>query len=335
MAFQDFHLHKVCMVGAGAIGSLIGTRLAATGRVTVSALARGTTLQALLAHGWRLQGEDGQVMHAPVQASERAQDLGPQDVVIIAVKGPALNDIAATLQPLIGPDTLVLPAMNGVPWWFCQGLRGFEAGLPSVDRRGVIAESLPLSRLLGCVVHASAAVMEPGLVRHIKGQELIIGEPSGGVSTRAHALAQLLQFAGFEARVSDNVRRDIWFKLWGNLTMNPLSAITGATVDRILADPLLRSFCSAAMDEVAQVGARIGCEIDQSPEDRHTLTARLGAFKTSMLQDVESGKPLELDAIVAAVCDIAQRVGVQTPHVDALFGISRLFARTKGLYPHE
>ena len=326
-------------MGAGAIGSLIGARLAATGCVSVSALARGATLQALREHGWRLQGEDGTVIRAPVQASDRAQDLGPQDVVIIAVKGPALKDIAATLQPLLGPDTLILPAMNGVPWWFCQGWPGFEAGLPSVDPGGVIAHNLPFSKVLGCVVHASSAVLEPGLVKHIKGHELIIGEPGGGApdpaSDRAAALAQLLQHAGFEARVSDNVRRDIWFKLWGNLTMNPLSAITGATVDRILADPLLRSFCSAAMDEVAGVGARIGCEIDQSPEDRHALTARLGAFKTSMLQDVESGKPLELDAIVAAVRDMAQVLGVQTPHVDALFGIARLFARTKGLYPHE
>lgn len=330
-----FHLRKVCIVGAGAIGGLMGARLAATGRVSVSALARGATLQALRDHGWRLQGDDGTLFRAPVQASERAQALGPQDVVIIAVKGPALKDIAATLQPLLGSDTLILPAMNGVPWWFCQSWPGFEAGLPSVDPGGVIAHNLSFSKVFGCVVHASSAVLEPGLVKHIKGQELIIGEPRGGVSTRASALAQLLKYAGFEVRVSDNVRRDIWFKLWGNLTMNPLSAVTGATVDQILADPLLRRFCSAAMDEVAQVGAQIGCEIDQSPEDRHALTARLGAFKTSMLQDVESGKPLELDAIVAAVRDIAQVLGVQTPHVDALFGIARLFARTKGLYPHE
>ncbi|MDD0812714.1 2-dehydropantoate 2-reductase [Curvibacter sp. RS43] len=329
------HLQKVCIVGAGAIGSLLGARLAATGRVSVSALARGETLQALRQHGWRLQGDDGEFIGAPVQASDRAQDLGLQDVVIVAVKGPALTGLSASSQPLLGPDTLILPAMNGVPWWFCQGLQGFEAGLPSVDRSGAIAQRLPFSQLLGCVVHASGAVLEPGLVRHIKGRQLIIGEPSGGVSSRASALAQLLQFAGFDARVSDNVRRDIWFKLWGNLTMNPLSAVTGATVDRILADPLLRQFCSSAMDEVARVGAAIGCEIEQSPEDRHALTAQLGAFKTSMLQDVESGKPLELDAIVAAVCDIAQGVGVQTPHIDALFGISRLFARTKGLYPHE
>lgn len=329
------HGVKVCIVGAGAIGSLIGARLAATGRVSVSALARGATLQALREHGWRLQGEDGSLIRAPVQASDRAQDLGPQDVVIIAVKGPALSGIAATLGPLLGPDTLILPAMNGVPWWFCQGWPGFEAGMPSVDPGGAIAGNLPFERVLGCVVHASSAALEPGWVRHIKGRELIIGEPGGGVSPRARRLAQWLQSAGFEVRVSDNVRRDIWFKLWGNLTMNPLSAVTGATVDRILADPLLRRFCSSAMDEVAQIGGRIGCEIDQSPEDRHALTARLGAFKTSMLQDVEAGKPLELDAIVAAARDMAQVLGVQTPHVDALLGIARLFARTKGLYPHE
>lgn len=331
---RDHPLQRVCIVGAGAIGSLIGASIAATGQARVSALARGDNLQALRAAGWRLERDDGTVAQAPVVASDSTDDLGPQDLVVIAVKGPALGAVAQGLAPLIGPDTVILPAMNGVPWWFCAGLEGFEAGIASVDAGARIAARIPFAQVLGCVVHASSLMRAPGVVRHVKGRQLIIGEPAGGASARAQAVAALLRDAGFDVNESADVRADIWFKLWGNLTMNPLSAVTGASVDRILDDALLRRFCSTAMDEVAAVGARIGCPITQDPEDRHGVTARLGAFKTSMLQDAEAGRTLELDAIVGAVRDIAQQVGVATPSVDALFGISRLFARTKGLYPN-
>lgn len=328
-------VQSVCIVGAGAIGSLIGASIAATGSVRVSALARGDNLKALQASGWRMEREDGSNVQAPANASDRAEDLGPQDLVVIAVKGPALAAVAASIQPLIDPHTIVLPAMNGVPWWFCQGLPGFESGLPRIDPRGEIAASIPFANVLGAVVHASSRMRGPGLVKHVKGKHLIIGEPQGASSPRALAVGALLRTAGFEVTVSDDIRHDIWFKLWGNLTMNPLSAVTGATVDRILSDAQVRAFCSAAMNEVAAVGAKIRCPIDQSPEDRHRITEKLGVFKTSMLQDAEAGRTLELDAIVGAVRDIAQRVQVPTPNVDALFGICRLFAQTKGLYPNE
>jgi len=165
------------------------------------------------------------------------------------------------------------------------------------------------------------------------GQGLIVGEPHGGASARAQAVADLLSRAGFDATQSSNIRYDIWYKLWGNMTMNPISAFTGATSDRIMADPLVRDFCSAAMREAAAIGARIGCAIDQSPEDRHAITARLGGFRTSMLQDVDAGRPIELDVLVGAVQELGRRVGVATPHVDALFGFTRLFGRVRGLYP--
>jgi 2-dehydropantoate 2-reductase len=183
------------------------------------------------------------------------------------------------------------------------------------------------------VVHASTSTPEPGLVEHKMGQGLIVGEPGGGTSARAQRVAALLAGAGFETTVSDNVRQDIWYKLWGNLTMNPVSAITGATIDRVLADPLVRGFCSAAMHEAAAIGARIGCAITQSPEDRHAITRKLGAFKSSMLQDVEAGRPLELDAIVGVVHELAQRLSIDTPAIDALLGLARLFGRVHGLYP--
>jgi 2-dehydropantoate 2-reductase len=326
---------KVCIVGAGAIGGFIGTRLAAAGRAEVSALARGSTLAALQQHGWRMDS-GGTRLQAPARAAAEAGTLGEQDLVVIAVKGPALGTVAPTLAPLMGAHTLVLPAMNGVPWWFCQGQPGFDgAPLHSVDPGGTVASTIPHGCVLGCVVHAAASMPEPGLVAHRMGSGLIVGEPGGGTSERAQAVVDLLAHAGFEATHSANVRQDIWFKLWGNLTMNPVSAMTGATLDRILADPLVRRFCSAAMAEAALIGARIGCPIAQSPEDRHAVTGKLGPVKTSMLQDTEAGRAIELDAIVGAVQEIGQRIGLPTPHIDTLLGLARLFGRVHGLYPED
>jgi 2-dehydropantoate 2-reductase len=325
---------KVCIIGAGAIGGFIGARLASAWRAEVSALARNATLHSLREHGWRLR-QAGELSTAPLHAaSQSAEELGPQDLVVIAVKGPALSVVARGIAPLLGPGTRVLPAMNGVPWWFCQGQPGFgDEPLASVDPGGAIASAIARERVIGCVVHIAASSPEPGLVQHGFGNGLIIGEATGGRSESVQEVADLLSHAGFEVTHSGDVRRDIWFKLWGNLTMNPVSAITGATVDRVLADPLVRSFCSAAMNEAALVGARIGCPVQQSPEDRHAITTRLGAFKTSMLQDVEAGRAIELDGIVTVVREIAQRVGVQTPNIDALLGLARLFGRVHGLYP--
>ena len=325
---------KVAIVGAGAIGGWIGVHLARAG-AQLSALARGETLAALQKNGLQLH-QGGELHTATVIASNDATALGVQDLVVIAVKAPALVSVAQQISPLIGPDTVVLTAMNGVPWWFCQQVPGLAPlHLPSVDPDGHIARAIAPERVVGCVVHASTALEAPGVVRHQMGQGLIVGEPVGGTSERVAALAQLLGHAGFDVTASPHIRRDIWYKLWGNMTMNPVSALTGATVDRVLADPLVRHFCSAAMAEAATVGARIGCPIDQTTDDRHALTERLGAFRTSMLQDVDAGRPLELDALVGAVRDIASQIGVPTPHIDALFGLTRLFARTHGLYPAD
>jgi 2-dehydropantoate 2-reductase len=325
---------KVCVVGAGAIGGFLGTRLALSGGAAVSALARGTTLAALRDHGWRLE-EDGAQLRAPVAlASDEPRALGIQDLIIIALKAPALPQVAATLAPLLGPGTCVLPAMNGVPWWFSHGIAALgDTPLQSVDPGGAIARALPVERVLGCVVHAGVSVREPGVARHSMGRRLIIGEPQGGASARVAALAQTLTQAGFEVDCSQRVRYDIWYKLWGNMTMNPVSALTGATMDRVLEDELLRAFSAAAMREAAAVGERIGCAVTESPQERHAVTRRLGAFRTSMLQDVHAGRPLELDALVGAVREIGERVGVATPTIDALFGLTRLFGRVRGLYP--
>ncbi len=324
---------KVCIIGAGAVGGLIGTRLAAFTKAGVSALARGETLQALRRHGWRL-AQGGETITAPARAEADATALGPQDLVVVAVKATAMAAVAPTIGPLLGPQSIVLPAMNGVPWWFTQGLAGIGAEpLASIDPGGTIAKAIPLHHVIGCVVHLSAAAAEPGLVVHKNGAGLIIGEPDGNSSARLKAVHDLLAQAGFDVTSSPTIRHDIWYKLWGNLTMNPVSALTGATGDRMLDDALVRGFCSAAMREAAAIGAKIGCAIDQDPEARHAVTRELGAFKTSMLLDAERGRPIELDAIVTAVHELGLRTGVATPSIDALLGLTRLFARGRGLYP--
>jgi 2-dehydropantoate 2-reductase len=329
----SFPFHRVAIVGAGAIGGWLGVLLAQAG-CTVSALARGNTLAALQREGLQLH-LGGQRLQVPVQAANEAAALGVQDLVIIAVKAPALASVAVQLGPLIGPDTVVLTAMNGVPWWFLDGFGGALAGtqLQAVDPGGVVARALASGQVLGGVVHASCSVDAPGVIRHHFGDGLIVGEPAGGNSPRVLALAALLQRAGLKASVSPQIQKDIWYKLWGNMTVNPVSALTGATTDRILGDELVRGFISSVMLEAKAVGERIGIPIEQQPADRHAVTLKLGAFKTSMLQDVQAGKPVELDALVGAVRELGQLTGLATPFTDALLGLSRLQAQTRGLYP--
>lgn len=323
---------KVCIYGAGAIGGWLGVRLARVGCV-VSVVARGATLVALQAHGLRLQQAD-EVLSASVKASDNPQELGKQDLVVVAVKAPAMADVAKSIAPLIGPNTIVLTAMNGVPWWFFEGFGGRYAGtrLASIDPDGSIASAVPAAHIIGCVVHASCSLKEPGFVTHHFGNKLIIGEPSGEQTPRVRDLAALLDRAGFDASVSEQIQKDAWFKLWGNMTVNPVSAITGATTDRVLDDDLVRGFIQSVMLEAKEIGARIGIPIDQSPEDRHVVTRKLGAFKTSMLQDVEAGKAVELDALVTVVKELGEITEVPTPFTDALLGLARLHARVRGLY---
>jgi 2-dehydropantoate 2-reductase len=323
---------KVCIYGAGAIGGWMGVKLSQAG-CTVSVVARGATLQSLQQHGLRLQ-QAGETVSVPVRASASPADLGVQDLVVIAVKAPAMAEVAKAIRPLIGPETVVLTAMNGVPWWFFEGFGGKYAGtrLKAIDPDGSIAEAVPARHIVGCVVHASCALREPGWVQHHFGQKLIVGEPSGQKTGRVQQLAALLEKAGFETVVSEQIQKDAWYKLWGNMTVNPVSAMTGATTDLILDDELVRGFVSAVMLEAREIGARIGIPIAQQPEDRHQVTRKLGAFKTSMLQDVEAGKPVEIDALVTAVKEMGQMTGVPTPFTDALLGLSRLHARVRGLY---
>jgi 2-dehydropantoate 2-reductase len=206
--------------------------------------------------------------------------------------------------------------------------------LSSIDPGAVISAAIPPERVVGCVTHLSATTSQAGVVRHVAGNRLIIGEPTGDASTsRAAAIAQALRGAGFDVEQTARIQQDIWFKLWGNMTVNPISALTGATGDRILDDEYVRHFMSRCMVEAAEIGKRIGLPIDAQPEERHAVTRQLGAFKTSMLQDVAAGKPVELDALVGAVIEIGRHVAVPTPNIDALYGLARLHARVHGLYP--
>ncbi len=330
-------MKRITIVGIGAVGAFVAARLALAGAAP-HAIARGATLAAIREHGLTLR-EGGTTQQVAIDASDDARALGVQDLVIVAVKAQALAALVPTLAPLIGRHTIVLPAMNGVPWWFLQTpamashFPGTAGHLQSVDPGGTIGAALALPQVLGCVVHFTCSSPAPGVALHGFGDRLIVGEPAGGASARSDAVAELLRGAGFTVEASGDIRRDIWFKLWGNMTTNPISALTGATVDRILDDPQVYDLMLQAMAEAREIGARIGCPIEQSGEDRMVITRSLGAFKTSMLQDAEAGRSLEIDALVGAVHEIGARLGVATPAIGALLGLVRLMARGRGLYP--
>jgi 2-dehydropantoate 2-reductase len=324
---------KITIYGAGAVGGFLAARLVRAGN-PVSAVARGETLEALKVRGLRIESDQG-VTLARVAATDDPATLGPQDLVILSVKAPGLPDVARHIAPLLGRSTLVMTAMNGVPWWFFDRFGGKYAGtrLASIDPDGAIAAAIPSRHVVGCVVHLACTVSEPGVIRQVAGNRLILGEPGGEDSPRLRRLAQTLCDAKFDVETSPRIQADVWYKLWGNMTMNPVSALTGATCDRILDDELVRRLCLDAMAEAARIGERIGCPIQESGEDRMDVTRKLGAFKTSMLQDVEAGKPVELDAVVSVVREIGRLVGVPTPWTDALLGLARVHARARGLYP--
>jgi 2-dehydropantoate 2-reductase len=327
---------RICVVGAGAIGGIIAAGLGAAG-ADVSVLARGATLAAIKSRGLRVESADGTIV-VKVPASDDGAELGEQDAAIIAVKAQSLPAVVTGIGPLLGAGTAVLSTLNGVPWWFFDGpggpggFGGPCAGrhLDSVDPGGRVAAAIPVSHVIGGTVHMSASSPEPGVIRRYAGNGLIIGEPDGASSPRVSRLAGVLRDAGFDITVSSRIREDIWYKLWGNLTVNPVSALTGATADQILDDDLVRVFCESAMLEAREIGARIGCPIDQTPTDRNAVTRKLGSFRTSMLQDADTGRTLELDALTGAVREIGAIVGVPTPYVDALHGLTRLSALVRG-----
>jgi 2-dehydropantoate 2-reductase len=314
---------NICVVGAGAIGGWIAARLALAGN-EVSVVARGDTLAAIETEGLRLT-DAGSTRCVAVAAASDPSILGVHDVLVVAVKAPALPLIAPGLEPLVGADTQIIPMLNGVPWWFT------DEPLWSIDPDLAIADALPEEQVAGCVVHASCYRSAPNEVVVKHAEKLIIGQTEAGSEVPIEPLCTLFENAGIRCEASDNVSRAIWYKLWGNATINPMSALTRSTADKLLDDPAIRAFMAAAMDELAAIGAAIDCPISESAEDRMAVTARLGAFKSSMLQDVEAERPIELEALLGAPREIAARVGVPTPQLDRLYAMTRLMGENLGL----
>lgn len=314
---------NICVVGAGAIGGWIAARLALAGN-DVSVIARGETLHAIDTEGLLLT-DAGDTRCVAVATADNPAALGVQDLLVVAVKAPALPQIAASLETLVGPETQIIPMLNGVPWWFTSD------PLWSVDPEITIADALPVEQVAGCVVHASCYRSAPNHVVVKHAEKLILGEPAGSISERIERLCTLFRNSGIRSEASENVRRSIWYKLWGNATINPLSALTRSTADKLLGDEDVRAFMAEAMDELAAVGAEIDCPISETAQDRMAVTARLGAFKSSMLQDVEACRPIELEALLGAPREIARRAGVPTPQLDRLYALTRLMGENLGL----
>jgi 2-dehydropantoate 2-reductase len=304
---------NICIVGAGAIGGWVAARLALAGEPVMALTSAGPVGQIELTQGGVTQ-----------LASMKNFD-GPADLLVIAVKATSLATAAQAARPLIGPDTVIVPMLNGVPWWFVDGVN-----LRSVDPDGRIAAALPFEQIVGCVVHASCRRAGPARIMVNHADKLLIGEPDGESRERSAHLFGVFDRAGLRPDLTGNVRRSIWYKLWGNATINPLSALTRMSCDRILADPECRAWMLEGMAELAAIGAAIGCPISESGEDRMAVTARLGAFKTSMLQDVEAGRPIELEALLGAPREIARANEIVTPALDRLYGVTKLMAESLG-----
>jgi 2-dehydropantoate 2-reductase len=325
---------RICVAGAGAVGGLIAARLADAGE-NVSVLARGAHLQAIRAKGLLLEEGDARTI-AKVAASDDATALGEQDILIVALKAHALRESAAALAPLVGPDTLIVPAMNGVPWWFFHGFGGKLAGtrLDAVDPQGAISRALPPEQVLGAVVHLSSMMPAPGVIRRGKGNLLLVGNLSGEESSRLQELVALFKQGGIDARATREIQREVWLKLWGNMNMNPISALTGSTADVMLDDPLTLGLVRAMMHEAASIGTALGIDMGMSADARIAVTRELGAFKTSMLQDFEAGRAPEIDAILAAPCEIGDRLGIPMPWSNTVLGLVRQRAMNSGLYAY-
>ncbi|MGZ2745168.1 2-dehydropantoate 2-reductase [Burkholderia stagnalis] len=323
---------RAAIVGAGAIGGLLAAALARAG-MQVSAYARGATRDALNAHGMRVLDETGAPTSVALDASDDAAALGVQDYVVIALKAQALPGLAARLAPLVGPRTVIVAAMNGLPWWFTHGFAGPLDGVPleAVDPGGAVSAALPPAQAIGCVVHLSASTDAPGVVRRGRGNRLIVGAPAPSLEGAASRLAAALAAGGFDVEVTPAIRTEIWAKLWGNMNMNPLSALTGSTADRLLDDPFTHALALRMMEEAAAIGVQLGLSTGMSAPERIAVTRKLGAFRTSMLQDFDAGRPLEVGPILGVFPELGRKLGVPTPYCDAVLGLLRQRAANSGL----
>ena len=324
---------KVCIFGAGAIGGYMGVKLAKAG-ADVSLVARGPHLAAMQEKGLTLIEEEGETTTAPVTASDDPAALGVQDYVIVTLKAHSVPPVVSKMAPLIGPNTTIVSGVNGVPWWYFHKLEGAHEGtrLDSVDPGNVQWNGFGPDRVLGCVVYPAAEVIEPGVIKHIEGNRFSLGEPDGSKSDRAQALSKILANAGLKAPVRPKLRDEIWVKLWGNLSFSPISALTHATLDVLCTDEGTRAVARNMMVEAQEIAERLGVKFPIDVDRRIAGGAAVGAHRTSMLQDLNQGRPMEIDALVASVQELGRVTGVPTPTIDTVLGLIRLRARTAGLY---
>jgi len=320
---------KICVVGAGAIGGLLAVRLAHSGH-EVSVVVRGANLNAVRANGMVLQLQDGSEMRARLQASDRIAELGPQDVVILAMKAHQLPAVAAEIPLLLGPDTVIVTAQNGVPWWYFHKHGGAHEGqrIEAVDPGGVVSAALPIERILGCIVYPACDMVAPGVICHLEGNRFSLGELDGESTPRIRALADAMREAGFKTPISSDIRSELWIKLWGNLSFNPISALSHATLADICAYGPTRELAANMMREAQIIGEQLGVNFKVSLEQRINGAAAVGQHKTSMLQDLEAGRPLELAALVGSVLDMARLTGTPTPTISAVHALASLLAQT-------
>ncbi|WP_237213711.1 2-dehydropantoate 2-reductase [Falsiroseomonas oryziterrae] len=324
---------KLCVFGAGAIGGLMAAKLAAKGDAEVTVIARGPHLAAMQAKGLTLRS-DGQETVVPVRAVASAEEAGPQDYVVVTLKAHSLPGAAKQMQPLIGADTAIVSAVNGIPWWYFHGLGGAFEGrrVESVDPGGVVSALLPPARAIGCIVYPAAEVPEPGVIEHTYGDRFTLGEPDGSRSARVNALSEALIAAGFKAPVRPKIRDELWVKLWGNMAFNPISALTTVTLDVLIADDGQRGIARAMMLEGQAVAEKLGVRFAIDVDKRIAGGAEVGAHKTSMLQDLERGRPMEIDALLGAVVELAELVEVPVPTCRTVLALVRGRGRAAGCY---
>ena len=323
---------KVCIFGSGATGGYMGVELARAG-AEVSLIARGAHLQAIRENGLKLLvGEEEHVAHAP--ATDDPKELGPQDYVIIALKAHSIPGAVESIAPLLGNDTAVVTASNGIPYWYFHQHGGAlqNSVLQSVDPDGKQWRFLKPERAIGCIVYPATEVVEPGVIKHVYGNKFPLGEPSGERTERVEKLSSLLTGAGFEAPVLDRIRDEIWLKLWGNLCFNPISALTHATLDVIASDPGTRAVARAMMTEAQTIAEKLGVRFRVDIERRINGAGRVGAHKTSMLQDLERRRPMEIDALVAVIQEMGQLTGTPTPTIDTVLALVRQRSKIAGLH---
>jgi 2-dehydropantoate 2-reductase len=323
---------RICIYGAGAIGAWLGAELSLSGN-DVTLIARGEHLRAMQENGVKIL-INGEQRIAHPRCLQDPADAGPQDYVIITLKSHSVPQIADQLQPLFEADTAVVTAVNGIPWWYFYQLDGpwKNHHLESVDPGGTIWKTIGPERAIGCVVYPATEISEPGVIRHIEGNRFVLGEPDGSLSTRALALGDALRGAGFTSRVRNNIRDDIWVKLWGNLCFNPISALTLATLDKVAGDPATAKICRSMMVEAQQVAEKLGAKFRIDVDKRLAGGAAVGAHKTSMLQDLELGRPMEIDALVTAVQELGQLVSSPTPTIDVVLALIQQRAHSAGTY---